>query len=105
MNGITLNLYIIKNLCATCYIYVITSNLTEKYLQCIGLQTCNIINFKELFYSINNKFVVMLGNYFQQTTSADNIFRYFFLGALMVNPHSVNYKDSIHILFSGSNIP
>ena len=37
----------------------------------------------------------MLGNYFQQTTSADNIFRYFFLGALKVNPHSVNYKDNI----------
>ena len=31
---------------------------------------------------------VMLGNYLQQTTSADNIFRcIFFLGALMVKGH------------------
>ena len=34
---------------------------------------------------------VMLGNYLQQTTSADNIFRCsFFLGALRVNTNSVN---------------
>ena len=37
-----------------------------------------------LFTSICNS-SVMLGNYLQQTTSADNIFRcIFFLGALMV---------------------
>ena len=37
-----------------------------------------------LFASILN-LSVMLGNYLQQTTSADNIFRYFFfLGALRV---------------------
>ena len=38
-----------------------------------------------LFASILNS-SVMLGNYLQQTTSADDIFRWiFFLGALMVN--------------------
>ena len=38
-----------------------------------------------LFASILNK-PVMLGNYLQQTTSADDIFRcIFFLGALRVN--------------------
>ena len=38
-----------------------------------------------LFASILNS-SVMLGNYLQRTTSADNIFRcIFFLGALMVN--------------------
>ena len=38
-----------------------------------------------LFASILN-LSVMLGNYLQQTTSADNIFRYiFFLGALRDN--------------------
>ena len=36
-----------------------------------------------LFVSILNS-QVMLGNYLQQTTSADNIFRYIFLGALRV---------------------
>ena len=36
-----------------------------------------------LFASILNS-PVMLGNYLQQTTSADNIFRCIFLGALMV---------------------
>ena len=39
-----------------------------------------------LFASILNS-TVMLGNYLQQTTSADNIFQmHFFLGALRVNP-------------------
>ena len=39
-----------------------------------------------LFASILNS-SVMLGNYLQQTTSADDIFRcIFFLGALRVNP-------------------
>ena len=37
-----------------------------------------------LFASILNS-SVMLGNYLQQTTSADVIFRCFFLGALRVN--------------------
>ena len=42
-----------------------------------------------LFASIL-KLSVMLGNYLQQTTSADNIFRcIFFLGALTVNYRSV----------------
>ena len=39
-----------------------------------------------LFASIFN-LSVMLGNYLQQTTSADDIFRYFFLGALRVKIH------------------
>ena len=40
-----------------------------------------------LFASILNS-AVMLGNYLQQTTSADNIFRcIIFLGALRVNLH------------------
>ena len=37
-----------------------------------------------LFASILNS-SVMLGNYLQQTTSADDIFRYIFWGALRVN--------------------
>ena len=41
-----------------------------------------------LFASIL-KLSVMLGNYLQQTTSADDIFRCFFLGALRVNPLSL----------------
>ena len=36
-----------------------------------------------LFASIHNS-SVMLGNYLQQKTSADDIFRFFFLGALRV---------------------
>ena len=36
-----------------------------------------------LFVSVLN-LSVMLGNYLQQKTSADNIFRYIFLGALRV---------------------
>ena len=41
-----------------------------------------------LFASILNS-SIMLGNYLQQTTSADNIFRYiFFLGALRFNSYS-----------------
>ena len=44
-----------------------------------------------LFASILN-FSVMLGNYLQQTTSADNIFRcIFFLGAFSVNSIPVNF--------------
>ena len=39
---------------------------------------------------------VMLGNYLQQTTSADDIFRCFFLfGALRVNPLSIFYSSPI----------
>ena len=37
-----------------------------------------------LFISILNS-SVMLGNYLQQTLSADDIFRFLFLGALRVN--------------------
>ena len=45
---------------------------------------------KPLFASILN-LSVMLGNYLQQTTSADDIFRCpFFLGALRVNPFTPN---------------
>ena len=45
-----------------------------------------------LFASILNS-SVMLGNYLQQTTSADDIFRcIFFLGALRVNCLSVHSK-------------
>ena len=40
-----------------------------------------------LFASMLNS-SVMLGNYLQQTTSADNIFRCFFLGALRFNTYS-----------------
>ena len=35
---------------------------------------------------------VMLGNYFQQTTSADDIFRCIFLGALRVKFAQINAK-------------
>ena len=45
-----------------------------------------VCSWSTLFASILN-LSVMLGNYLQQTTSADDIFRYlFFLGALMVKP-------------------
>ena len=44
-----------------------------------------------LFASILN-LSVMLGNYLQQTTSADNIFRcIFFLGALRVKVNGLSY--------------
>ena len=43
-----------------------------------------------LFASIFNS-SVMLGNYLQQTTSADNIFRCIFLGALRVNLQDFSY--------------
>ena len=47
-----------------------------------------------LFASILNS-LVMLGNYLQQTTSADNIF---FLGALRVNTlHARNFYDFLVI--------
>ena len=40
---------------------------------------------------------VMLGNYLQQTTSADNIFRcIFFLGTLRVNVHSILTSNIKH---------
>ena len=46
-----------------------------------------------LFASIFN-LSVMLGNYLQQNTSADNIFRcIFFLGALRVNPSPTTKKN------------
>ena len=46
-----------------------------------------------LFASILNS-SVMLGNYLQQKTSADDIFRYFFLGALRVNFVSNNLNQN-----------
>ena len=46
-----------------------------------------------LFASILNS-SVMLGNYLQQTTSADDIFRcIFFLGDLRVNQQSLNHYN------------
>ena len=50
-----------------------------------------------LFASILNS-SVMLGNYLQQTTSADDIFRcIFFLSALRVNKYRVNIDSlSLH---------
>ena len=36
---------------------------------------------------------VMLGNYLQQTTSADDIFRCFFLGALRVNSSKIFHSS------------
>ena len=49
-----------------------------------------------LFASILNS-SVMLGNYLQQTTSADDIFRcIFFLGALRDNVHSRNDAVFFH---------
>ena len=57
-----------------------------------------------LFASILNS-SVMLGNYLQQTTSADDIFRYIFPGALRVNSfklngvsHSYQMDQSISVL-------
>ena len=44
-----------------------------------------------LFTSILNS-SVMLGNYLQQTTSADDIFRCIFLGALRVNHDSPSHR-------------
>ena len=44
-----------------------------------------------LFVSILNS-SVMLGNNLQQTTSADDIFRCFFLGALRVNWNDIIYN-------------
>ena len=46
-----------------------------------------------LFASILN-LSVMLGNYLQQTTSADNIFRFILLGALRVNIKYGKYSKS-----------
>ena len=51
-----------------------------------------------LFVSILN-LSVMLGNYLQQTTSADNIFRcIFLLGALRVNPFMPNVFSHLYEL-------
>ena len=45
----------------------------------------------------------MLGNYLQQTTSADDIFRcIFFLGALRVNTHSASF-NGLHVQMSKTN--
>ena len=48
-----------------------------------------------LFASVLNS-SVNLGNYLQQTTSADDTFNVFFLGALRVN-NSGKYNDSVTI--------
>ena len=53
-----------------------------------------------LFASILN-LSVMLGNYLQQTTSADNIFRCFFLGALRVK---MKWLNKMCISLCGMNI-
>ena len=47
----------------------------------------------KLFASILNS-SVMLGNFLQQTTSADNIFRCIFLGALRVKSVKDHQKDT-----------
>ena len=53
-----------------------------------------------LFVSILNS-SVMLGNYLQQTTSADNIFQmHFFLGALRVNPKGAEIHKFLMIFVS-----
>ena len=49
-----------------------------------------------LFASILNS-SVMLGNYLQQTTSADDIFRCIFLGASRVNNHVFGVDNLLHI--------
>ena len=44
---------------------------------------------------------VMLGNYLQQTTSADDIFRcFFFLGALRVKHYFLFNSEWSHLLFT-----
>ena len=48
---------------------------------------------------------VMLGNYLQQTTSADDIFRCIFLDALRVNVHVELYCEaSVLVLVPGKHI-
>ena len=47
-----------------------------------------VCSLSTLLASILNS-LVMLGEYLQQTTSADDIFRCIFLGALRVNKHHV----------------
>ena len=55
-----------------------------------------------LFASILNS-SVMLGNYLQQTTSSDNIFRcIFFLDALRVNTLSTDKKVNLKMLSSAA---
>ena len=52
-----------------------------------------------LFASILNS-SVMLGNYLQQTTSADDIFRcIFFLGALRAKPSSIIHTTNFRNIF------
>ena len=53
-----------------------------------------------LFASILNS-SVMLGNYLQQTTSADDIFRCIFLGVLRVNLCSRTRVNTSHSLYLG----
>ena len=49
-----------------------------------------------LFASILNS-SVMLGNYLQQTTSADDIFRFIFIGALRVK-YFTAYQDCFAVI-------
>ena len=64
-------------------------------------QTAPICSRSTLFASILN-LSVMLGNYLQQTTSADNIFRcIFFLGALRVK---MKWLNKMCISLCGMNI-
>ena len=56
-------------------------------------QTAPICSGSMLFASILNS-SVMLGNYLQQTTSADDIFRCIFLGALRVKYKNIDKKSN-----------
>ena len=70
-------------------------------------QTAPICSGSTLFASILNS-SVMLGNYLQQTTSADDIFRYiFFLGALRINQadkENRHRKKRNHYLITSPNV-
>ena len=57
-------------------------------------QTAPICSGSTLSHSILN-LSVMLGNYLQQTTSAGNIFRCIFLGALWVNLHFLQRRSFV----------
>ena len=57
--------------------------------QTVWTQIMYICTGSTMFASLLNS-SVMLGNYLQQTTSADDIFRCIFFGALMVKPCPAN---------------
>ena len=54
-----------------------------------------------LFASILNS-SVMLGNYLQQTTSADDIFKCIFLEALRVKPNATTTNSTMQNIFIGT---